>query len=525
MAEINLSPYTPEYEAIQRRRKMAELLQAQANQPLETNQMAGGYVVPVSPFAGLAKVLQGYTSGQIERDSTEKMRQLSERKRSDTTADMGALVAALTGSNEMAKPAIQMPPEEQGGGPGRDAIPATGMMNPSFIQSMKTPEMQQMALQLIGQQAAPKGINIVPEGGTAIQGSKVLYKSPRREEFSTTPHYETDPATGQVVAVYANKAGGEDRRVPANPRDQFNTTSADSSARLKQAEDHFNRLSAEQQASLRLRAQQTGVSIAELMFNTGAAPAPVAVPGLPQAPQAAPPQPQPALAPPVPQGSPQDALARALARDKAGLPANEASLPQAAPQPLLPTAPPTAGGGGGLPPPIPGLSPTPGTENLPGKYKAQIATDAAKVQAEAEAKRAFNMGGLGDVITAARNVLTGKTKPTESGFGAGVDYMGALVGISPKGAPEADQLASIGGALVSKMPRMEGPQSDRDVALYQEMAGRVGNRGLPIERRLAALESIESLWNKYDKTARTIRPTSPQAASGQIRFLGFEQGR
>lgn len=398
MPEINLSPYTQEYDAIQRRRKMAELLQAQANQPLETNQMAGGYVVPVSPFAGLAKVLQGYTSGQIERDSTEKLRQLSERKRSDTTADMGALVAALTGSNELAKPAIQMPPEDQGGGPGRDAIPATGMMNPAFIQSMKTPEMQQMALQLIGQQAMPKTVNIVPEGGTAIQGSKVLYKSPRREEFSTTPHYETDPVTKQTVAVYANKSGGEDRRVPANPRDQFSTTSADSNAKLAQAERHWNGLSAEKRASLSLESQRTGVSVADLMFNTGMIPAPVAVPGLPQsAPQPQIPLAAPQFVPPRVQGTPQEALARARALDKRGLDANEASVaPQAAQQPLQPTAP-----------PIPGLSPTPG---MTGKSQQAVLVDQAKAQTEAAQKlpQTITMGNL--AISSIDNLIGNDSK-------------------------------------------------------------------------------------------------------------------
>ena len=53
------SPYANELLDIERRRKLADLLQQQAAQPLEANQMAGGYVVPISPLTGLTKLAQG----------------------------------------------------------------------------------------------------------------------------------------------------------------------------------------------------------------------------------------------------------------------------------------------------------------------------------------------------------------------------------------------------------------------------------------------------------------------------------
>ena len=51
-----------EANAIARRRKIAEMMMAQSQAPLETNQMAGGYVVPVSWTQGLAKICLLYTS-------------------------------------------------------------------------------------------------------------------------------------------------------------------------------------------------------------------------------------------------------------------------------------------------------------------------------------------------------------------------------------------------------------------------------------------------------------------------------
>jgi len=99
--DINLSPYTAESEAIARRMKMAELLQQQAMQPLETPGMAGGYQLAVSPYAGLAKILQGYNSMQAGRGAEAERKALGERYQSD-------LISTLNRANELSfgKPAI-----------------------------------------------------------------------------------------------------------------------------------------------------------------------------------------------------------------------------------------------------------------------------------------------------------------------------------------------------------------------------------------------------------------------------------
>lgn len=125
-------------------------------------------------------------------------------------------------------------------------------------------------------------------------------------------------------------------------------------------------------------------------------------------------------------------------------------------------------------------------------------TDTGKL----ENKRQFNMQGLGQTLQEAEDLLTGKggkALPTGSGMGTVVDYVGGLVGANPSGAKEAQTLKAIGGALVSKMPRMEGPQSDKDVMLYKEMAGVVGDSTIPRERRVAALEKVKELWGKYER--------------------------
>lgn len=149
------------------------------------------------------------------------------------------------------------------------------------------------------------------------------------------------------------------------------------------------------------------------------------------------------------------------------------------------------------------------TKELPPQDRPETkgAQKAAQITSEANAKRDFNMMGLGEVIADAEKIMggvdpdTGKgaPMPTQSGGGAMFDAVSGFFGASPDGAPQADRLEAIGGVLVSKMPRMEGPQSNLDVDNYKTMAGRVGDRTLPVERRIEALKEVKRLWQKYDK--------------------------
>ncbi len=85
--------YSTELQAIERRRKFAELLQQQGMQPLGDTQVVGGWAIPRSPLEGLAKALQqgvgGYQQYKSEQDAkdvatkyqTDKMRALDEGDR------------------------------------------------------------------------------------------------------------------------------------------------------------------------------------------------------------------------------------------------------------------------------------------------------------------------------------------------------------------------------------------------------------------------------------------------------------
>jgi hypothetical protein len=108
----------------------------------------------------------------------------------------------------------------------------------------------------------------------------------------------------------------------------------------------------------------------------------------------------------------------------------------------------------------------------------------------AEAKESISL------INQAESLLD---KATASLTGTGVDVLAGAVGVSTEGAKAAAQLKAIQGALVAKMPKMSGPQSDKDVLLYREMAGQIGDSTLPVGTRKAALETIREIQERYAK--------------------------
>ena len=87
--------------------------------------------------------------------------------------------------------------------------------------------------------------------------------------------------------------------------------------------------------------------------------------------------------------------------------------------------------------------------------------------------------------------------PTGSGLGEMRDKALGWVGLSTDGGKAAARLTTLGAWLTANVPRMEGPQSDKDVARYQAMAGDIGDSSKPIETRLAAAMGVKSLQEKY----------------------------
>lgn len=220
----------------------------------------------------------------------------------------------------------------------------------------------------------------------------------------------------------------------------------------------------------------------------------------------------------------------------AGMPAAPAST---APMPS------TTSPGVAVPAAVPGQPiavPGVGTVVVPGKTVAEKAAEEAAIKsaaatataaAESQQKREGPAFGVKDVIAQARGLLNGVdvratannngvpvqvAKPTNSLIGSGLDSIASVIGMAPDSADTAERLRVLSAKLTSSVPRFEGPQSDSDRKSYEQAAGRVGDSSIPISRRLAALDEVENLIAKYDRSQPS--GTSKPAGGWSIRPVG-----
>jgi hypothetical protein len=103
MADINLSPYTAEQQAMDRRRKMAEALQQQAIAPIDMPTMPG---VRVSPMQGFAKLLQSYIAGKNLRRADEEQKAYQNRSLEDMATLLADVSRQKTIPGEQLTPAV-----------------------------------------------------------------------------------------------------------------------------------------------------------------------------------------------------------------------------------------------------------------------------------------------------------------------------------------------------------------------------------------------------------------------------------
>jgi hypothetical protein len=327
------NPYQLQQQDLDRRQKMAEILQQQAFEPVQAGSYQG-IQAPISPVQGLAKVLQMYLSNKNQEGLKTEQKALGEQYKADTTADIQRLIQGLQGraatpeinqeptardfedNPNLAPTFAQMQPDQQKAMT-MPAMPAKamGVLDPSLISEFKTPGMQQQAMNMYMSQLAPKTPLILKEGDVAFNpttGAKMF------EAGAKSPFGNVNPASFTPDSLKAFSAGGGKDfsvLVPA--------ISADTTARLKQdrelSDRAFTGLSANQQATLNNEAARLGISGAQLFFDTGMKAGGVSRPMATQ--PVAQPMAQP-LAQPVPQGNVQ------------------APVPQARPQPMQPLATP-----------------------------------------------------------------------------------------------------------------------------------------------------------------------------------------
>ena len=158
------------------------------------------------------------------------------------------------------------------------------------------------------------------------------------------------------------------------------------------------------------------------------------------------------------------------------------------------------------------------------KLRSQKGVEGDAKMNEARSKDVKTAEKFLSIANQAEQILN--TGPTASGFGSAVDKAAAFFGKTTDGAVAATQLKAIGGWLVANVPRMEGPQSNFDVGNYQVMAADVANDSLPVDRRLAALQTIKTMMENVREggPSRSFDPKPgkpaanlPQPMKGMVR--------
>lgn len=162
---------------------------------------------------------------------------------------------------------------------------------------------------------------------------------------------------------------------------------------------------------------------------------------------------------------------------------------------------------------IEGVSELPGYGSVSGGIKKQekFLEKTGELEAGREdiaVKKAVGAKSSNQQIQLARELLP---KATGSYLGAAKNIGKRIVGTSDVETQANAKLKAISGWLTSNVPRMEGPQSNYDVQVYREMAANVGDTTLPFADRMAAIDTIEEINNRYAGVRET-----PQEPSGNL---------
>lgn len=156
-----------------------------------------------------------------------------------------------------------------------------------------------------------------------------------------------------------------------------------------------------------------------------------------------------------------------------------------------------------------------------GQIRPATTAEGSQIQggtlAEAAVKNQKNMGKLGDLITQARQILP---NATASGLGAKRDEANRFFGRTTPEAQNAAKLSAIGGNMLMMMPRMEGPQSDKDVENYKLMVGKIGDPTIPAAERSAAMDALEEIVARNTGQAgQSVQPQSAQPAPNKAAIV------
>jgi hypothetical protein len=132
-----------------------------------------------------------------------------------------------------------------------------------------------------------------------------------------------------------------------------------------------------------------------------------------------------------------------------------------------------------------------------GNAGGALGTIQGEIQGSIEKKgsEAVSGGNILDIAEPLIDVATG------SGVGASRDKVASFFGKTTGGSEAIGQLRVLQAALMMNQPRMEGPQGEKDVELYQQAAGQIGDPTVPGPIKKAAMQTIRQLQDRYKQRA------------------------
>jgi hypothetical protein len=131
-----------------------------------------------------------------------------------------------------------------------------------------------------------------------------------------------------------------------------------------------------------------------------------------------------------------------------------------------------------------------------GKVSIGNGSDGQPMQTEMAAKKENSANTIMPIISDAKELIK---NATGSYGGMAFDKAAQFFGGATGGAESIAKLRVLEGQLMMSQPRMEGPQSDKDVSLYRQMAGQIGDPAVPARIKAAALDEIEKITSRYSK--------------------------
>jgi len=145
---MNADQLRGEYQSIKRRQAIAQMLMQQGQEPIQTNQTAGGYVVPVSPLSAISKMAQQLSGAYIGKKTDERQQAYDKNKSalqaqaiSDYTNSPDKRAAAISViSNQMLPPEIKAAAINELKSQNKQQLPKSGTPGQFFIPAGAKPE-------------------------------------------------------------------------------------------------------------------------------------------------------------------------------------------------------------------------------------------------------------------------------------------------------------------------------------------------------------------------------------------------